>query len=73
MRQGEGWSSDIDPKMIDLGARMGQVPNPAAAPGNAIAAIAHLTQAISNPPTQAEVQAIQAKINELIAALQLPT
>lgn len=73
MRQGEGWSSDIDPKMIGMEAQIGQVPNPAVAPGNALAAITHLTQAISNPPTQAEVQAIQAKINELIAAIQVPT
>ena len=31
--------------------------------------VAGLTQAISNPPTQAQVQAIQAKLNELIATL----
>ncbi len=33
-----------------------------------IAAVADLGQGISNPPTQAQVQAIQAKINELLAA-----
>lgn len=31
--------------------------------------VMELTQAISSPPTQAEVQAIQAKLNELIASL----
>lgn len=30
--------------------------------------VATLTQSISNPPTQGEVQAIQAKINEVINA-----
>jgi hypothetical protein len=32
--------------------------------------VAQLTQTISNPPTQAQVQALQAKLNELIAALR---
>lgn len=35
------------------------------------AAVVNLTQAISNPPTQAEVTAIQNKINEFIAALRV--
>ena len=34
------------------------------------AAVADLAQAISNPPTQAEVTAIQNKINALLAALR---
>lgn len=34
-------------------------------------ALAALAQAISNPPTQAEVQAIQAKVNELVARSNL--
>ena len=33
-----------------------------------IAALAPLTQTIDNPPTQAQVQAIQAKVNEIIVA-----
>lgn len=33
-------------------------------------AVDDLTQSISNPPTQAEVQAIQNKINELLASLR---
>lgn len=37
---------------------------------NAIAAIADLNQTISNPPTQAEVQAISDKIDELFAAMR---
>ena len=32
--------------------------------------VAPLTQSISNPRTQAQVQALQAKLNELIAALK---
>ncbi len=31
--------------------------------------VATLTQTISNPPTQAQVQAIQNKVNELINAI----
>lgn len=31
-----------------------------------------LSQSISNPPTQAQVQAIQNKINELISAISRP-
>jgi len=31
-----------------------------------------LSQSISNPPTQAQVQAIQDKINELISAISRP-
>ena len=38
--------------------------------GKRIVAVADLTQTISNPPTQAEVQAIQNKINELLQALR---
>jgi hypothetical protein len=34
------------------------------------ASVTPLTQTISNPPTQAQVQAIQNKLNELIAALK---
>ena len=33
-------------------------------------AVDDLTQTISNPPTQAEVQAIQDKVNELLASLR---
>jgi hypothetical protein len=32
--------------------------------------VAQLTQAISNPPTQAQVAAVQNTLNELIAALR---
>ncbi len=35
---------------------------------NEIAAVADLSQTISNPPTKAEVENIQNKINELLAA-----
>ena len=35
-------------------------------------AVALLSQSISNPPTQAQVQAIQNKLNELITALKRP-
>ncbi len=35
-----------------------------------IAAVADLNQTISNPPTQAEVQAISDKIDELLAAMR---
>lgn len=38
---------------------------------NAIAAVDTLTQSISNPPTQAQVTALQTKVNELIAAAQI--
>ena len=34
------------------------------------AAVADLSQTISNPPTQAEVQNIQAKVNELLGSLR---
>jgi hypothetical protein len=34
--------------------------------------VANLVQTISNPPTQAQVQAIQNKINELINAITRP-
>jgi hypothetical protein len=34
------------------------------------AAVADLDQTISNPPTQAEVQAISDKLDELLAALR---
>lgn len=35
-----------------------------------IAAIADLNQTITNPPTQAEVQAISDKIDEILAAMR---
>ncbi len=38
--------------------------------GKRIEAVADLTQTISNPPTQAEVQAIQDKVNELLSNLR---
>ena len=38
--------------------------------GKRIEAVADLTQTISNPPTQAEVQAIQDKLNELLGNLR---
>lgn len=37
-----------------------------------IAAIADLSQTISDPPTKAEMDIIQNKVNELLAALRLP-
>lgn len=37
---------------------------------DAAKALDPLTQTISNPPTQTEVQAVQDKINQLIQALQ---
>lgn len=37
---------------------------------NAIGAVADLNQTISSPPTQAEVQAITDKIDELLAAMR---
>lgn len=36
-----------------------------------VAAVANLNQTLSNPPTQAEAQAISDKIDELLAALRL--
>ena len=39
-------------------------------PLDLVAAMAPLSLTISNPPTQAEVQAIVSKLNELIYALQ---
>jgi hypothetical protein len=59
--------------IIDLNAS-----NDAVALTNAIAGTAQnpavnvLSQSISNPPTQAQVQAIQNKINELINAITRP-
>ncbi len=38
--------------------------------GKRIEAVNDLTQTISNPPTQAQVQAIQDKVNELLQALR---
>ncbi len=38
--------------------------------GKRIEAVDTLTQTISNPPTQAEVTAIQSKLNELIIKLR---
>lgn len=40
---------------------------------SAIAQLDALTQGISDPPTQAEVAAIQAKVNEIIVAANTPT
>jgi len=37
---------------------------------NQATAVTDLTQSITNPPSQAEVQAIQAKVNELLDALR---
>src|SRR5262245_3295929 len=37
---------------------------------NAGAAVPNLTQTISNPPTQAEVQNIQTKLNDLLTSLR---
>lgn len=37
-----------------------------------VTALGALTQTISNPPTQAEVTAIQTKVNALIAAFEPP-
>lgn len=48
----------------EVDARFGQIE----AVISNIADIAPLTQAISNPPSQAEVAAIQAKLNEVILA-----
>lgn len=59
--------------IIDLNAT-----NAATSLSNAIAgtavnpAVTVLSQSISNPPTQAQVQAIQNKINELINAITRP-
>lgn len=39
---------------------------------DAIAALGTLTQTISNPPTQAEVQAVQDKLNAIIEAVINP-
>lgn len=39
---------------------------------NAIAAIATSTTVISNPPTKANVEELQTKINAIIAAVQAP-
>lgn len=37
---------------------------------NKVAAVAQMLMIISNPPTQAEVQTIEAKVDEIIAALK---
>lgn len=47
----------LEPQIKDLKQRMAE-----------IAALAQLTQTISNPPTQAQVEAVQAKVNAVIAA-----
>jgi hypothetical protein len=47
--------------------------NPAAIAGTAVnPAVNVLSQGISNPPTQAQVPAIQNKLNELINAITRP-
>lgn len=47
----------LEPLVRDLKQRLAEV-----------AALTALTQTISSPPTQAEVEAVQAKINAIIAA-----
>lgn len=59
-------NADIDPALIPLEARQAGTMQPSVV----LAAIASLGQVTSNPPTQAEVQAISDKIDELLAALR---
>lgn len=47
----------LEPLVKDLMQRMAE-----------IAALAQLTQTISDPPTKAEVETVQAKVNAIIAA-----
>jgi hypothetical protein len=61
-----GWSGQFN------GSGAGLTNLPPAAPSAALAGVTTLVQTISNPPTQAQVQAIQNKLNELINALKQP-
>jgi hypothetical protein len=56
--------------IIDLNANNAATSLSTAIAGTAVnPAVTVLSQTISNPPTQAQVQAIQNKINELITAI----
>jgi len=59
--------------MMDFNANAATNALSAAINGTAVnPAVNVLSQSISNPPTQAQVQLIQAKINELINAITRP-
>lgn len=58
---------DVDAALIPIQSRQAGRP---ASRGNPAAAIASLNQTTSNPPTQAEVQAIANKVDALLAALR---
>ena len=67
----------LDAKITGLSAQVGEMLSPdsvmdAIVDNSAknVDLLAALTQSISNPPTQAQVLAVQNKVNELIAALK---
>jgi len=70
MKSGPGILGDSEPALIELQSR----PLPAAqgqmATTNRIPSVANLNLTVSNPPTQAEVQAIANKVDALLAAMR---
>ncbi len=71
----QGLSSTSDPTfntvdVVDSATTRTNLGLGAMATVNAVAAVADLTQTITNPPTQTEVTNIQNKINELLGAMR---
>lgn len=67
----EKWLTDLHTLLsdIDIANRLGRAETVL----GTISDLGELSQAISNPPTQAEVTAVQDKVNSIIAAAALPT
>lgn len=67
MRLGDDTNIDTDPDLTPLAARPLPVITGPMASKRIVDVIADLNQTISNPPTQAEVQAISDKVDEILA------
>jgi hypothetical protein len=61
---------DTEPAVIELQSRPFSPPTAEMANAPRIPAIASLGLTISNPPTQAQVQAVANKVDELLAAMR---
>lgn len=64
----DAFNTETDPVIIALQANQPQ--RTGGSPMGQSPAVADLTLAITNPPTQAEVQAVSDKVDELLAALR---
>ncbi len=70
MRSDPAILHDTEPAVIELQSRPLPPAQGEMAATNRIPAVASLNLTVSNPPTQAEVQAIANKVDELLAAMR---